>query len=65
MWVDFVSGVSWRQGPISSIEVHKGSREGDVWLIFRCTEDELVRWKLMAIRNDIMQAFEPPAVLAD
>ncbi len=63
MWVDFVAGVSWRQGPISAIEFHKGSREDDVWLIFRCTEEELARWKLMAIRDDIMEAFEPPTLI--
>ena len=65
MWVDFVTGVSWQRGPISAVEYHKGSKAGDVWLIFRCaTEEELGRWKLMAIRDDIMQAFEPPTLLA-
>jgi hypothetical protein len=64
MWVDFVTGVSWRQGSISAIEFHKGSREGNVWLIFRCTEEELGRWNLMAIRDDIMEAFEPPKLIA-
>jgi hypothetical protein len=64
MWVDFVTGVSWRQGPISAVEFHNRIKEGDVWLIFRCTEYELGSWKLMAIRNDIMEAFEPPTTIA-
>ena len=64
MWVDFVTGVSWRQGPITAVEYHRGSKAGDVWLIFRCTEEELVTWKLMAIRDDIMKVFEPPTLLA-
>jgi len=64
MWVDFVTGVSWRQGPISAVEFQKRNKEGDVWLIFRCTEEGLGGWKLMAIRDDTMEAFEPPTMLA-
>ena len=65
MCVDFVTGVSWRQGPITAVEYHKGSKAGDVWLIFRCTtEEEFGNWKLLAIRDDIMQAFEPPTLIA-
>ena len=59
-----MTGVSWRQGPVTAVESHKGSSAGDVRLIFRCRdEDDLARWKLMAIRDDIMEAFEPPTLI--
>jgi hypothetical protein len=64
MWLDFTSGVSWQRGPIDAIELHRGSTAGDVWLIFGCTPDALAQWRLMAIRADIINVFEPPTLLA-
>ena len=63
MGVDFVTAVSWRQGPITAIEYHKGSKGGDVWLVFRSTEEEIATWKLMAIRDDVMAVLELPTLL--
>jgi len=64
MWLDFSSGVSCPRGPIHSVEVQSSGGSEGVWLIFKTNSEGLALWQLLNIRDEVMNVFEHPQMIA-